>query len=161
MVKLIFIYLPYLPLTISISAKLTSIKISQILKIYYEFYCASKSISYFYDIVIKMETTKNKSFTEKQYNIALMAKALGHPARVAIIEHLMEINACIVSDILEEIPLAQATVSQHLKVLREADLIKGTIEGNAICYCINEKTFETFNNYISKMNFNVNKQECC
>lgn len=108
-----------------------------------------------------METVKSKSFTEEQSKIAVITKALGHPARIAIIEHLIKINACIVSDILEEIPLAQATVSQHLKVLREADLIKGTIEGNAICYCINKTTIETLNNYISSINRTVNKKECC
>jgi ArsR family transcriptional regulator, arsenate/arsenite/antimonite-responsive transcriptional repressor len=88
-----------------------------------------------------MGLTKTDLFTEQQNEIALLAKAIAHPARVAIIEHLLKVNACICNDIVNELPLAQPTISQHLRELKNAGLIKGNIEGNAICYCINEVTF--------------------
>lgn len=108
-----------------------------------------------------MGRSKTDHFTEQQNQIALIAKALGHPARVAIIDHLLKVNACIGNAILEEIPLAQPTISQHLKVLRDANLIKGTIDGNAICYCINETTFELLNTYFKNITTNVIHQNCC
>ena len=82
-----------------------------------------------------MGATKTEHFTDKQNAIATLAKALGHPARVAIIDYLLKVNACICGDIVNELPLAQPTVSQHLKELKNAGLIKGDIEGNTICYC--------------------------
>lgn len=108
-----------------------------------------------------MGRSKTDHFTEQQNQIALIAKALGHPARVAIIDHLLKVNACIGNAILEEIPLAQPTISQHLKVLRDANLIKGTIDGNAICYCINEATFELLNTYFKNITTHVIHQNCC
>ncbi|MEN2436764.1 metalloregulator ArsR/SmtB family transcription factor [Weeksellaceae bacterium A-14] len=102
-------------------------------------------------------------YTENQQEMATLFKALGHPARVAIIEHLLKINACIVGDIVDELPLAQPTVSQHLKELKNAGLIKGSIEGNTICYCVDEKGIEKLNNYFSRFQSKLNKQEnkCC
>ena len=108
-----------------------------------------------------MGTTKSEHFTEEQNEISRIAKALGHPARVAIIDYLLKVNACIGNDILEEIPLAQPTISQHLKVLREANLIKGTVDGNAICYCINETTFKLLKHYFKTISENVIHQNCC
>ncbi len=108
-----------------------------------------------------MGTIKTAHFTEKQNQMAQIAKALGHPARVAIIEHLLKVNACIGNEILEEIPLAQPTISQHLKVLRDAQLIKGTVEGTAINYCINETTFELLSHYFKNISDNVIHQNCC
>ncbi|MCO5236405.1 MAG: metalloregulator ArsR/SmtB family transcription factor [Chitinophagaceae bacterium] len=108
-----------------------------------------------------MGATKTDHFTDKQNQIATIAKALGHPARIAIIEHLLKVNACICGDIVNELPLAQPTVSQHLKELRNAGLIKGNIEGNAICYCIDENTFEIIKNYFAKILTMVTKQNCC
>ena len=108
-----------------------------------------------------MGATKTAHFTEQQNRIATIAKALGHPARVAIIEHLMKVNECICGDIVNELPLAQATVSQHLKELKNAGIIKGNIEGNSICYCIDEKTIEILNSYFSKIIDIVTKQKCC
>lgn len=108
-----------------------------------------------------MGATKTDHFTDQQNQIATIAKALGHPARVAIIEHLLKVNACICADIVNELPLAQPTVSQHLKELKNAGLIKGNIEGNSICYCIDEKTFEVLKNYFSKIITIVLKQNCC
>lgn len=108
-----------------------------------------------------MGATKTDHFTESQNQIATIAKALGHPARVAIIEYLLKVNTCICGDIVNELPLAQPTVSQHLKELKNAGLIKGTIEGNAICYCIDEKTFDVLKKYFSAIILGVTKQKCC
>jgi len=108
-----------------------------------------------------MGATKTDHFTNKQNQIAKIAKALGHPARVAIIEYLMKVNTCICGDIVNELPLAQPTVSQHLKELKNAGLIKGNIEGNAICYCIDEKNLNVLKEYFAKIILTVTKQKCC
>lgn len=88
-----------------------------------------------------MGLTKSANFTETQNRKAAIFKALGHPARVAIIEVLLRRQACICNDIVEELPLSQPTVSQHLRELKEVGIIKGEIEGTRICYCINEKVW--------------------
>lgn len=110
-----------------------------------------------------MGATKTKHFTEKQNQIAILAKALGHPARIAIIEYLMQVDRCICGDIVNELPLAQPTVSQHLKELKNAGLIKGNIEGTAICYCIDEKTLETLQTYFGLIASQLHKKKnnCC
>lgn len=108
-----------------------------------------------------MGATKTGHFTERQNQIATIAKALGHPARIAIIEYLVKVNECICGDIVNELPLAQATVSQHLKELKNAGIIQGSIEGNSICYCIDEKTIEILNTYFSKIIQTVTKDKCC
>ena len=91
-----------------------------------------------------MGLTKTEIFTDKQNRLALMLKALAHPARIAIIQQLLKTNACICGDLVDELGLAQATVSQHLKELKTAGLIKGTIEGTSVCYCIEGKTWKQF-----------------
>ena len=108
-----------------------------------------------------MGASKTDSFTEKQNQIAGIAKAMGHPARVAIIEHLLKVNACICSDIVSELPLAQPTISQHLKELKTAGLIKGSIEGNSICYCIDPQNFKILHTYFSEIVKTVSEQKCC
>lgn len=108
-----------------------------------------------------MGATKADFFTEQQNKMAAIAKALGHPARIAIIEYLLKVNECICGDIVNELPLAQPTVSQHLKELKNAGLIKGNIDGNSICYCIDEKAFEVLNVFFSKVISSVKKQNCC
>ncbi len=108
-----------------------------------------------------MGATKTEHFTEQQNKMANIAKALGHPARIAIIEYLLKVNECICGDIVNELPLAQPTVSQHLKELKNAGIIKGNIEGNSICYCIDEKTIEILNAYFSKIIETVSKSKCC
>lgn len=77
---------------------------------------------------------------EADEELALLCKALGHPARVKILRILLSRNACICGDIVDELPLAQSTVSQHLKVLKEAGLIRGDVEGARVCYCIEPRT---------------------
>ena len=110
-----------------------------------------------------MGLTKTEHFTNRQNSIASLAKALGHPARIAILEYLIKVDSCICGDIVNELPLAQATVSQHLKELKNAGLIKGEIEGNSICYCIEEKALtqieEYFKNLSSKLA--IKNSKCC
>lgn len=110
-----------------------------------------------------MGASKTEHFTEKQNAIAQMAKALGHPARVAILEYLMKVDSCICGDIVNELPLAQPTVSQHLKELKNAGLIQGEVEGNAICYCINEKAIEKMQHYFSHVAGRLarKRNNCC
>ncbi len=110
-----------------------------------------------------MGATKTDHFTNKQNAMATLLKAIGHPARVAIMEYLMKADTCICGDIVNELPLAQPTVSQHLKELKNAGLIKGTIEGNAICYCIDEKAIEKLRHYFGNMSVKLNsrKRNCC
>ena len=108
-----------------------------------------------------MGATKTEYFTDQQNQIATIAKAMGHPARIAIIEYLMKANECICGDIVNELPLAQPTVSQHLKELKNAGIIKGNIEGNSNCYCIDEKTINILNTYFSKIIQTVLKSKCC
>lgn len=112
-----------------------------------------------------MGASKTEHFTEHQNQIALLAKAMGHPARIAILEFLLESKSCICGDIVNELPLAQPTVSQHLKELKNAGLIKGNIEGNAICYCINEEGFEKikafFETLTCKSTASPSNDSCC
>lgn len=110
-----------------------------------------------------MGATKTEHFTDKQNAIATLAKALGHPARVAIMEYLMKVDTCICGDIVNELPLAQPTVSQHLKELKNAGLIKGSIEGNAICYCIDEKALSKLQGYFANISDKLEKKKsnCC
>lgn len=110
-----------------------------------------------------MGATKTEHFTEKQNAIATIAKALGHPARVAIIEYLLKVDSCICGDIVNELPLAQPTVSQHLKELKNAGIIKGDIDGNSICYCLDDKTLDKIRNYFSGVSIKLvkKKSNCC
>jgi DNA-binding transcriptional ArsR family regulator len=110
-----------------------------------------------------MGATKTEHFTDKQNAIATLAKALGHPARVAIIDYLLKVDACICGDIVNELPLAQPTVSQHLKELKNAGLIKGDIEGNTICYCIDEKALDKLQSYFANISTKLEKKkkDCC
>jgi DNA-binding transcriptional ArsR family regulator len=91
-----------------------------------------------------MGLTKTEIFTEKQNKLAMMMKALAHPARIAILQELIKTNACICGDLVTDLGLAQATISQHLKELKNAGLIKGSIEGTRVCYCINNKVWKQY-----------------
>lgn len=109
-----------------------------------------------------MGVSKTEEFTIKQNKIATYAKALAHPARIAILEVLLKKNACMCGDIVDELPLSQSTVSQHLKELKEAGLIKGDIEGAKVCYCINEEEWNKAKNYLTSLfNSYVSKNKCC
>ena len=96
-----------------------------------------------------MGTTKSEEFTIKDNKIAKYAKALAHPARIAILQVLIKQQSCICGDIVDELPLSQSTVSQHLKELKESGLIKGDIEGAKVCYCIDEKEWELAKTYLN------------
>ena len=111
-----------------------------------------------------MAIHKKAAFTQKEQDLAAFAKALAHPARIAILKVLAQRNECICGEIVEILPLAQSTVSQHLKELKNAGLIKGTIDGPRICYCINWKAFEKFNQEFSWLFNNLkikNEKSCC
>ncbi len=95
-----------------------------------------------------MGLAKTEEFTVKDNKLAKYAKALAHPARVAILQILIKQQSCICGDIVEELPLSQSTVSQHLKELKEAGLIKGDIEGAKVCYCIDEKEWANAKSYL-------------
>ncbi|HPG10062.1 MAG TPA: metalloregulator ArsR/SmtB family transcription factor [Chitinophagaceae bacterium] len=111
-----------------------------------------------------MAFNKKEEFTQKEQELAAFAKAMSHPARIAILKVLARRNECICGDIVEVLPLAQSTVSQHLKELKNAGLIDGNIDGPRSCYCINWKAFEKFSN---EFNFLFNKlkikneKACC
>jgi ArsR family transcriptional regulator, arsenate/arsenite/antimonite-responsive transcriptional repressor len=111
-----------------------------------------------------MAIHKKEAFTQKEQNLAEFAKALAHPARIAILKILAQQNGCICGEIVEVLPLAQSTVSQHLKELKNAGLIDGTVDGPRSCYCINWKAFEKFMNEFSFL-FNKlkvqNEKACC
>jgi DNA-binding transcriptional ArsR family regulator len=110
-----------------------------------------------------MGITKSDSFSVEQNELANQLKALAHPARIAIIEHLLKTNSCICGDLVNELPLSQATVSQHLKELKLAGLIKGNIEGNSICYCIDQENFDQLTNKIIEINkkLMLKNKSCC
>lgn len=110
-----------------------------------------------------MGATKTELFTRQQNQLAAMARALAHPARIAILQYLVKKNACVCGDLVDELGLAQPTTSQHLKELKNAGIIQGTIEGTSVCYCINPKTWmqykELFNSFFKEVNLQGNS--CC
>lgn len=108
-----------------------------------------------------MGLTKTEIFTEEQNKLAIMLKALAHPARIAIIEQIIKSKTCICGGLVEELGLAQATVSQHLKELKNAGLIQGTIEGVSVCYCIEPKAWELLHNRLNGFFQSYNLQDSC
>ena len=110
-----------------------------------------------------MGASKSAFFTEQQNLTADIFKALGHPARIAILEQILSMNTCICGDLVDTLPLSQATISQHLRELKNANIIKGTIEGNSICYCINEETLDQIRTTLSVLiDSSKNKtNQCC
>jgi DNA-binding transcriptional ArsR family regulator len=109
-----------------------------------------------------MGLTKTEIFTDQQNKIATVAKAFGHPARVAILQHLFKTNTCICGDLVDEIGLAQPTISQHLKELKNLGLIKGNIEGTSVCYCINYENWSQMKTVISQfLNQDLQDKELC
>jgi len=88
-----------------------------------------------------MGYSRTEKFTTEQNKLSKFAKAFAHPARIAIIQHLLKVNACVCGDLVDELPLSQSTVSQHLKELKKVGIIKGDIEGTSVCYCIDTKVW--------------------
>ena len=106
-----------------------------------------------------MGLSKTESFALRQKRIADLAKALAHPARIAILEFLAKQETCICGDIVDQLPLSQSTVSQHLAELKRVGLIKGEIEGPRVCYCIDEKAWDDAKMLLTQFLTDVKK--CC
>ncbi|PRP67743.1 ArsR/SmtB family transcription factor [Nonlabens agnitus] len=105
-----------------------------------------------------MGTTKTSIFSKELNEVAAFAKAISHPARVAIIQHLLSRQTCVCGDLVDEIDLAQATISQHLKALKEIGIIKGSVEGTSTCYCMN---MERWNDLKSQLESQLLSIEHC
>ncbi len=105
-----------------------------------------------------MGLTKTDLFTKSQNNMAKMAKVLGHPARIAILEYLLKSDTCINSTLVAELGLAQATISQHLKELKSSGLIQGTVEGKAMSYCIDPKVWLALKTDLTQL---FDQHNCC
>ena len=109
-----------------------------------------------------MKSTKETTFDEQLFHKAKLFKALAHPARLAILKYLAEIQTCITGDIAEELPLSRTTVNQHLKELKDVNLIRGTVEGEKTNYCLNAKAIELLrketDDFLSKID--VKKNYC-
>ncbi|MCL5128879.1 MULTISPECIES: helix-turn-helix transcriptional regulator [unclassified Algibacter] len=109
-----------------------------------------------------MGLAKTEIFSDSQNEIALFAKVFGHPARVAILEHLFKTNSCVCGDLVNEIGLAQPTISQHLKELKLLGLIKGNVEGTSVCYCINAENWTNMKAIMNTfLNQDLPKIDCC
>jgi ArsR family transcriptional regulator, lead/cadmium/zinc/bismuth-responsive transcriptional repressor len=108
-----------------------------------------------------MGITKSDIFTEQQNRLALYAKALAHPARIAILQYLLKTNSCVCGSIVQEIGLAQATVSQHLKELKQIGIIKGNIEGSSVCYCIDADNWKNIKTDIAGFFDRLDDIEMC
>ena len=110
-----------------------------------------------------MGVTKTEMFTDEQNKISLYAKVFGHPARVSILQFLFKINSCVCGDLVNEIGLAQPTISQHLKELKNLGLIKGNIEGTSVCYCIHKENWAEMKTIMSEfLNQDLSEdQNCC
>lgn len=109
---------------------------------------------------MNMGASKIDIYSKEINEIATMAKVFAHPARVAILQYISRKDACICNDIVDEIGLAQATVSQHLKVINDAGLLKGNFSGKSICYCIDLERFQNFQTLFNNF-FNTTKSNCC
>ena len=109
-----------------------------------------------------MGLTKTEIFTGKQNRLATLLKALAHPARIAIIQQIIKADTCICGNLVEELGLAQPTISQHLKELRNAGIIQGTIEGTSVCYCIDPKVWKQLKTTLDSFFVSYNaKEKCC
>ncbi|MBX7181371.1 MAG: metalloregulator ArsR/SmtB family transcription factor [Bacteroidia bacterium] len=110
-----------------------------------------------------MGASKSDHFSSRHNRLAAMAKALSHPARVAILERVLQSDSCICGDIVDDLPLAQPTVSQHLKEMKNAGLIKGRISGNSICYCADFETLQELNVFLKEVMNKSSQQNntCC
>jgi len=109
-----------------------------------------------------MGLTKSEIFTEEQNELSMLLKAIAHPARIAILQQIISANACICGDLVDELGLAQATISQHLKELKNAGIIQGTIEGVKVCYCIEPKTWALLESSLKNLfSSYTNPKSCC
>jgi len=107
-----------------------------------------------------MGLTKTQIFNDEQNDLAQFFKVLGHPARISILQYISKQNTCIRNDLIEEIGLAQATISQHLKALKSIGLLQGEVEGKTICYCINVARWTAIQEQLNSF-FNTTTSNCC
>jgi|TARA_B110000902_G_scaffold125029_1_gene145923 DNA-binding transcriptional ArsR family regulator len=109
-----------------------------------------------------MGITKTDIFSQTQNELASIAKVLGHPARIAILQYIIATKACICGDLVNEIGLAQPTISQHLKELKNIGIIQGTIEGTSVCYCINNNRWTEIKTTLEGFfNLELTDSNCC
>lgn len=109
-----------------------------------------------------MGLAKTEIFTDQQNEISLFSKVFGHPARVAILQHLFKIDTCVCGDLVNEIGLAQPTISQHLKELKFLGLIQGNVEGTSVCYCINTENWTKMKKVMFQfLDLDISKENCC
>ncbi|MFC3198159.1 ArsR/SmtB family transcription factor [Parapedobacter deserti] len=109
-----------------------------------------------------MGITKTEIFNEQQNKLAMMLKAMAHPARIAILQHIIKQRACICNDLVQELGLAQATISQHLRELKNIGIIKGSIEGTSVCYCIDGQVWRAIQRELDLFfSQDVAVEKCC
>ena len=109
-----------------------------------------------------MGVSKTEMFTDEQNEISLFAKVFGHPARVAILQHLFEIDSCVCGDLVHKIGLAQPTISQHLRELKQLGLIQGSVEGTSVCYCINAENWTKMKEVMVQfLDQDLPQTDCC
>lgn len=108
-----------------------------------------------------MGLTKTEEFTLEQNELAALAKAIAHPARIAILQFLVQRKSCMCGDIVEELPLSQSTVSQHLQELKKVGLIQGSIDGPRICYCIEPKAWLRLKTTLNQLFESFKDTSCC
>jgi predicted transcriptional regulator len=121
-----------------------------------------ENLFFYRNIAIDMGLTKTEIFTDEQNRLAIMLKALAHPARIAILQQIIKANACICGDLVDDLGLAQATISQHLKELKNAGIIQGTIEGVSTCYCIEPNAWKLLQQQMNEfMDSYCDAGKCC
>jgi len=108
-----------------------------------------------------MGVTKEAVYSMEQVELANLIRAIAHPARIAILEQLLNMDQCMCGDIVDELDLAQATVSQHLKAMKEAGIIKGTVEGRNVCYCVDQEKYELLRSKMSTLLRPCRQQDNC
>ena len=109
-----------------------------------------------------MGVTKSEIFSESQNQIATVAKVLGHPARIAILQQIIKAKSCICGDLVSEIGLAQPTISQHLRELKNIGIIKGDIEGTRVCYCIDQEKWDEIRDLLARFfQQDICGKDCC
>jgi DNA-binding transcriptional ArsR family regulator len=114
-----------------------------------------------YTDLFDMGITKSELFKKRQNRVATLAKAFDHPARVAILEYLLSNQTCITNDLVNELPLSQSTISQHLKELKQIGIIKGEVEGPKLNYCIDEEVWEEARDIFAAFFARYVPKNCC
>jgi DNA-binding transcriptional ArsR family regulator len=108
-----------------------------------------------------MGLPKSEIFTDAQNEIAAIAKVVGHPARIAVLEFLIQLKSCVCGDLVKDISLAQPTISQHLEELKKVGITNGTIEGTSVCYCIDQENWNQIKNTLGQFLNKSSTERCC